>query len=57
LPGKKRTSSFLQVSGVSGIITSENLVVPEDVITQKEDLASELAVLWVKLFRNKPSTY
>ena len=50
-------SDILVSSGIRGIwnYTSENIVVPADVITQKEDLASGLAVLCVKMSRNVPS--
>lgn len=46
----------LVASGIKGIwnFTSVNLVVPEDVVAQKEDLASGLAVLSVKLNRIHP---
>jgi redox-sensing transcriptional repressor len=51
----QQVTDILVASGIKGIwnFTSENIVVPEDVITQKEDLASGLAVLSVKLTRNK----
>jgi redox-sensing transcriptional repressor len=54
----QEVTDILVSSGISGIwnFTSENLVVPDDVITQKEDLVSGLAVLCVKLSRNMPST-
>jgi redox-sensing transcriptional repressor len=50
-------TDLLVSSGIRGIwnYTSENIVVPADVITQKEDLASGLAVLCVKMSRNMPS--
>jgi redox-sensing transcriptional repressor len=55
----QQVTDILVASGIKGIwnFTSENLAVPEDVITQKEDLASGLAVLSVKLTRNKPPTH
>ncbi len=51
----QQVTDILVASGIKGIwnFTSENIVVPEDVITQKEDLASGLAVLSVKLTRSK----
>ncbi len=55
----QKVTDILVASGIKGIwnFTSENLAVPENVITQKEDLASGLAVLSVKMTRNKPSTH
>ena len=53
----QKIADLLVSSGIRGIwnYTSENIVVPADVITQKEDLASGLAVLCVKMSRNMPS--
>lgn len=50
-------TDILVASGIKGIwnFTSANLVVPEEVIVQKEDLASGLAVLSVKLNRIQPA--
>jgi len=55
----QKVADILVASGIKGIwnFTSTNLVVPEDVITQNEDLASGLAVLSVKLTRNKLAAY
>jgi len=53
----QKITDVLISAGIRGIwnYTSENIVVPADVITQKEDLASGLAVLCVKMSRNLPS--
>lgn len=53
----QKITDLLVSSGIRGIwnYTSENIIVPADVITQKEDLASGLAVLCVKMSRNMPS--
>lgn len=53
----QEVTDILVMSGIKGIwnFTSANLVVPEDVVAQKEDLASGLAVLSVKLNRIQPS--
>ncbi|RQW83399.1 MAG: redox-sensing transcriptional repressor Rex [Geobacter sp.] len=52
----QEVTDIIVASGIKGIwnFTSTNLVVPEDVIAQKEDLASGLAVLSVKLNRIQP---
>lgn len=52
----QEVTDTLVAAGIKGIwnFTSVNLVVPEDVIAQKEDLASGLAVLSVKLNRIQP---
>ncbi|MDD2335253.1 MAG: redox-sensing transcriptional repressor Rex [Geobacteraceae bacterium] len=53
----QEVTDILVMSGIKGIwnFTSANLVVPEDVVAQKEDLASGLAVLSVKLNRIQPA--
>jgi len=53
----QEVTDIIVASGIKGIwnFTSINLVVPEDVIAQKEDLASGLAVLSVKLNRIQPA--
>jgi len=53
----QKVTEILVMSGIKGIwnFTSANLVVPEDVVAQKEDLASGLAVLSVKLNRIQPA--
>lgn len=53
----QKITDVLVSAGIRGIwnYTSENIVVPADVITQKEDLASGLAVLCVKMSRNMPA--
>ncbi|HOP40102.1 MAG TPA: redox-sensing transcriptional repressor Rex [Geobacteraceae bacterium] len=53
----QKITDILVASGIRGIwnFTSENLAVPEHVVTQKEDLASGLAVLCAKLVRNRPT--
>ncbi|MRR53754.1 MAG: redox-sensing transcriptional repressor Rex [Deltaproteobacteria bacterium] len=53
----QKITDLLVSAGIRGIwnYTSENIVVPADVITQKEDLASGLAVLCVKMSRNMPA--
>jgi redox-sensing transcriptional repressor len=50
-------TDILVASGIKGIwnFTSTNLVVPDDVVAQKEDLASGLAVMSVKLNRIQPA--
>lgn len=52
----QKITDVLVSAGIRGIwnYTSENIIVPADVITQKEDLASGLAVLCVKMSRNVP---
>lgn len=53
----QEVTNILVASGIKGIwnFTPANLVVPEDVVVQKEDLASGLAVLSVKLNRIQPA--
>jgi redox-sensing transcriptional repressor len=53
----QEVTDILVMSGIKGIwnFTSTNIVVPEDVVAQKEDLASGLAVLSVKLNRIQPA--
>lgn len=52
----QKITDVLVASGIRGIwnFTSENLAVPEHVVTQREDLASGLAVLCAKLVRSRP---
>lgn len=47
----QKIADILTASGIKGIwnFTSANLIVPDDVIVQKEDFASGLAVLSVKM--------
>jgi redox-sensing transcriptional repressor len=53
----QEVTDILVASGIKGIwnFTSVNLVVPEGIVAQKEDLASGLAVLSVKLNRIQPA--
>jgi len=53
----QEVTDILVESGIKGIwnFTSTNLVVPDDVVAQKEDLASGLAVMSVKLNRIQPA--
>jgi redox-sensing transcriptional repressor len=53
----QKVAGSLVAAGIKGIwnFTSTKLVIPEDVIAQKENLASGLAVLTAKLTKRHPS--
>jgi redox-sensing transcriptional repressor len=53
----QEVADILVASGIKGIwnFTSTNIVVPDDVVAQKEDLSSGFAVLSVKLNRIQPA--